>query len=148
MIPVNAQRDHWDCGCIPDGPVNSQRAQWGCRYIPVNAQGDQLDCTVSVGKPGVQRDCACVCMRDVGRLRVRSCTCYILNSYFIFHIQYKIYYTHSIQIYYFAIFYFLHSVILFLKKCCGNSFVERTFVESEFEQKYFCLPLPILNLIL
>ena len=31
----------------------------------MNAQGDQLDCTVSGDEPGVQRD-LCVCMRDVG----------------------------------------------------------------------------------
>ena len=51
------------------GPANAHGAQWSCRYIPVNAQGDQLDCTVSRDEPGVQRDCVvcvCVCVRDVG----------------------------------------------------------------------------------
>ena len=38
------------------GPVKAQGAQWECRYIPVQAQGDQLDCTVSGDEPGVQQD--------------------------------------------------------------------------------------------
>ena len=69
------------------GPVNAQRAQWGCRYIPVNAQGDQLDCTVSGGKPGVQWDCvvcACVCMTDVGRL---GCVIVLTDIHEIFEIR-------------------------------------------------------------
>ena len=44
------------------GSVHAQGAQWSFRCISVNAQGDQLDCIVSGGKAGVQRDCVvCVC---------------------------------------------------------------------------------------
>ena len=73
------------------GPVNAQGAQWGCRYNPVDAQGDQLDYTVSGCKPGVQRDCV-LCVRvyeGCGQtwLQVRSSTRYILNS--IFDILYQ-----------------------------------------------------------
>jgi len=73
----------------------------------VNAQGDQLDCTVSGHEPGVQQDCAvcvCVCdgcgqtwLRDSTKysgqtwLRDSSSTCYILNS--IFDILYSFSYS-------------------------------------------------------
>ena len=58
----------------------------------MNAQGDQLDCTVSGGKTGVQRDCVvCVCVFEGCGMTWRwdhSFTCYILN--FLFDVLYSI----------------------------------------------------------
>ena len=86
-IPVNTQRDQWECGCIPDRACERTECL-------VRLEMDQESIGIVLVYVGVWKGC-----RQTW-LRIRSFTCHI--QYSIFHIPYSIFYILN-SVYYMSI---------------------------------------------